>query len=342
MIIKYQDFKTKLKSLKKNELSPVYLFYGYENYLKNEIITHIEKLIIEPSIKEFNYSIFHLPDKESAGVSIESILQTANSYPFMSDKKLVIIKNINKLSASQDDFLENYIDNPSKTTCLILVGGDKLPKRNIFSKIENLYPTINFYHLFEPAICQWIIGEFRAFKKNISYPSAEKILAITGINLADIKQEIDKLVLYIDQNTEVTIEDVNICCGHYKENTTFELLPILAKKEIDQAMSILINLFDNNENEFAVMSAITDRYIKYLRFYDDVNAGMSEKDAAFKAGVRFYQNDFLRDARLLSGSDLTKYLQKILDTELKMKSGDNSKIQIEKLLFYLCKPLGKT
>jgi len=164
-LIKYQEFKSKLKSLKKSFLSPVYLFYGAEDYLKNETVSFIESIIIEPSTKDLNYSIFYFGDKNNSEISIETVLQSANSYPFVSDKKLVVVKNINKLPESQDNLLETYIDNPSTTSCLILIGTEKLPKRVLFKKIENMYPTVNFYHLFEHEIRHWIVEEIKLLKK---------------------------------------------------------------------------------------------------------------------------------------------------------------------------------
>src|SRR3989339_451202 len=338
-IIKYNEFKTKLKTLKKTTISPIYLFYGDEDYLKNEIISSIESITIEPSTKDFNYNVFYFGDKNNSDTSMETVLQSANSYPFISDKKLVIVKNINKLPESQDSLLETYIDNPSKTTCLILVGGEKLPKRVLFTKIESEYPTVNFYHLFESDICRWIVEEVKYFKKNISNSATQMLLDITGENLADIKREIDKLVLYAEENTEITIEDVEICCGHFKENTIFELLPVLAAKKINTVIEILTNLLNNGVSEFAILSTIADRYKKYFKFYEISDTGANEWEATTRAGVRFYQKDFLKDVRSLNKEDIKISLQNILNTELEIKSGRNSKMQIEKLFFELCKPL---
>ncbi|OGS37846.1 MAG: DNA polymerase III subunit delta [Elusimicrobia bacterium RIFOXYD2_FULL_34_30] len=341
-LIKYQEFKSKLKSLKKSFLSPVYLFYGAEDYLKNETVSFIESIIIEPSIKDLNYSIFYFGDKNNSEISIETVLQSANSYPFVSDKKLVIVKNINKLPESQDNLLETYIDNPSTTSCLILIGTEKLPKRVLFKKIENMYPTVNFYHLFEHEIRHWIVEEIKLLKKNISYSAAEMLFNITGRNLADIRREIDKLILYTDVKSEITLEDVESCCGYFKENTIFELLPVLARKELHQAIKILINLFSNGENEFAILSTISDRYKKYLKFYEVRDKGIAESEAITQAGINFYQKDFLKDVKLIKKENILDSLEKILNTELGIKSGKNSKIQIEKLLFELCKPASQT
>lgn len=338
-LVKYHDFKSKLKTMKKPDVSPVYLFYGKDEYLIDDAVSCIEKIIIDVSEKDLNYNVYHLTDKETSGLIMEQALQSANAYPFISEKKLVIIKNIHKLPASRDSLLEDYAANPSKTSCLILIADDKLPSRKVFGKIEKMYPSVNFYHLYEQGVLQWITGRFKEFKKSIDGNAVQTLFNITGDNLADISNEVDKLVLYAGENTEITSEDVEKCCGHFKENTVFELMPALARKEADRAIKILENLFNNGENEFAIISSITSRYRQYLKFYEIAETGIADSDAALRVGIRAYVDKFISDVRLLSKEDVGFALQKILDAELGMKSGANGKMQVERLFFDLCLPV---
>lgn len=343
-LVKYHDFKSKLKTMKKSDVSPVYFFYGKDGYLIDEAVSCIEKMIIDASEKDLNYNVFHLTDKKTSDLIMEHALQSANAYPFISEKKLVVIKNIHKLPASQDSFLEDYAANPSRTSCLILVAlvaDGKLPKRKIFGEIEKMFPSVNFYHLYEGGISHWVTGRFKGFKKNIDSDAAQTLFEITGDNLADIKNEVDKLVLYAGENTEITSGDVEKCCGHFKENTVFELMPALARKEADNAIKILENLFNTGENEYAILSSITGRYRQYLKFHEIAETGVADSDAALRVGIRAYVEKFLSDVRLLSKEDVGFALQKILDTELEMKTGANSRMQIEKLFFELCNPPGQ-
>ncbi|MBN1385293.1 MAG: DNA polymerase III subunit delta [Elusimicrobia bacterium] len=333
-LLRYRDFKTRLKTIKKSEISPVYLFYGHDDYLKNEVVASIEKIILSSSAKDLNYNVFHLPDD----LPIDKALQSANAYPFASEKKLIIIKNIHKLPASQDSFLEDYVENPSKTCCLVLIGSDKIPKRTVFSKIEKIFPTVNFYHLYERDICQWVIEEFKMLKKDIDYTAVQTLFNITGDNIADIKNEIDKLVLYVGEKSVISVTDVENCCGHFKENTVFELIPVLARKDVKTAIRILTNLFNSGESEFAIIASLTGRYRQYLRFYEIIETGVDEWEATTRVGVRFYREKFLNDVRLLAKEDVDLALRKILDSELRMKTGANSRLQVEKLFFELCLP----
>ncbi|PKM92929.1 MAG: DNA polymerase III subunit delta [Elusimicrobia bacterium HGW-Elusimicrobia-4] len=345
--LKYYELKTKFRTLKKSDVSPVYLFYGVEDYLKNETVTRLENILIEPDMHDLNYSVFHLPSKNEKqseattgitekNVVLENALSSADSLPFISDKKMVVIKNIHKLFESQDELLKKYIEKPHLSTCLVLVGGDKLPKREVFRKIEKLHPTVNFYNLSGGQICSWIIEYAKTFDKIISSDGAEEILKITGNNLFYIKNEIDKLILYVGNNSEIEMNDIENCCGHFRENTVFELMPALAEKNTETAIKMLANLFNSGEDEYMILAQVADRYRKYLRFNELTESGINDGEAALRAGVKFYQDKFITDARKFNISEIKLSLIKILETDLKMKSGGNSKNHIERLFFDLC------
>jgi DNA polymerase-3 subunit delta len=159
---------------------------------------------------------------------------------------------------------------------------------------------------------------------------------ITGNNLSEIKNEIDKLIMYVGDKTIIDMPDIQACCGHFKENTVFELMPALADKRIETAVKILANLLNNGEDEYMILAAITDRYRKYLRFTELTGSGISDGEAALRSGVKFYQDSFISDARKIDAAEIKNFLNKILETELKMKSGGDSVIHIERLLFDIC------
>ncbi|MEW6556891.1 MAG: DNA polymerase III subunit delta [Elusimicrobiota bacterium] len=354
--ISYYAFNSKLKLLKKSDISPVYLFYGKEDYLKNEAICQLEKILVEPELHDLNYSVFYLPDKHEkqpddvdTSVDKHKILQNAllscNSLPFLSETKLVVLKNFHNLLESQDSLLEKYIKNPAPTTCLVLVAGEKLPKRKIFQKIEEMYPIINFYNLPDNQLCNWILDYVSnlpppPFNKQISIDAADSIIKITGNALFDIKNEVDKLILYTAEKSEITIDDVEDCCGHFRQHSVFELLSPLAKKNIDMAIKILTNLFNNGEDEFGLLGVLSDRYRKYQQFFEAKSHGATDWDALKETEIKFFQKEFLDDVRQLEWAEIKSALQQILETEIKMKSGmgggGGSQVCLEQLVFELC------
>jgi len=115
-------------------------------------------------------------------------------------------------------------------------------------------------------------------------------------------------------------------------------MPALAGSNTDASIKILANLLNSGEDEYMILAAITDRYKKYLRFIEHTDSGVGSEEAAMRAGVRFYKDRFINDASRFNLSEVKFSLGKILETELKMKTGGNSVGYIEQLLFDLCLP----
>ena len=77
-----------IKNLKKDKFSKIYLLMGEEAFFINKISQFFQKNFINEDHKGFNQEIHY--GKET---TIESIINSCKSFPMMSDKKLVIVKN---------------------------------------------------------------------------------------------------------------------------------------------------------------------------------------------------------------------------------------------------------
>jgi len=327
----YLTLRNKISAQGVSSLAPVYFFYGGEEFFKDEAVSIIEKKVVEPATRDFNYNLYHLPETD-----IATVIYTANSLPFMTGKRLVIVRNFGKLPASQDELFESYIDNPSRSTCVVLVGGEKNPKRKIFDKLEQKSVSVNFYNLFGEEVVGYVIDMVSKEGKSISSDAAELLYEMTGRNMLEIKHETDKLLLYAGAGGEITAADVERCCGHFRENTGYDLVPLITCGETKKAAGMLHKMFEDGEDELKILSAIAEKFKQFHRFHGFIGRGENEYAAMAQAGVRFYKDAFLNDARRLSVGQTKTGLRLILAAELRMKSGLNCAIELEKLLLNLC------
>ncbi len=102
-----------LKEIQSGKISPLYLFFGSEEYLIKDTLNQAIEILVDPSSKDFNFNIYH------AEVSSPSdILDTARTLPFMTKHRVIIIKRID---AAKQTFMENrqllnYLESPYKET----------------------------------------------------------------------------------------------------------------------------------------------------------------------------------------------------------------------------------
>src|SRR5208283_3698855 len=108
---KYQELIT---GLKQHKVLSLYLFYGEEEFLIQEAIDLIIKEVVDPVARDFNFNTFFCRD-----ASVSEIVALAQTLPFMSEKRLIIAKEIDVFKAAELEQLIPYLSDPSPSTCLV-------------------------------------------------------------------------------------------------------------------------------------------------------------------------------------------------------------------------------
>src|SRR4030065_218498 len=116
------------EGLKKGrELPPVNCFYG-DSYRIEEAAQDIKNRVLTSAFKDMNYNSFDAKEADA-----DAIISTANTFPVMSKKRLIIVSRAESLLKSQQEAFLGYFKNPVSTTCLtFIISSDKIDKRLAF------------------------------------------------------------------------------------------------------------------------------------------------------------------------------------------------------------------
>lgn len=93
------SFNDILSEMKSGIIRSLYVLEGDENYLKNKILTALETKLIEPSVKSLDYVVFDYRNQPGK-VSLNKIENEIKTPPFMSQKRLIVVKNSGLFSYS--------------------------------------------------------------------------------------------------------------------------------------------------------------------------------------------------------------------------------------------------
>ncbi|HHX51488.1 MAG TPA: DNA polymerase III subunit delta, partial [Clostridia bacterium] len=122
----YQQVQTQIRQ---GQYALFYLFFGEETMLSRNLVRQLEEGLLQGSLKDFNYAVF---DGETTG--LVEVINSANTLPVFSTKRLVVVKNAPWFDAGiegtgEEELLLAYLENPSPTTCLVFFAGDKVDAR---------------------------------------------------------------------------------------------------------------------------------------------------------------------------------------------------------------------
>src|SRR3989338_1823550 len=112
----------------------VFLFIGDDNYSKEEAVKTLSSSLKAADSNELDYKVFY-----GGKIDVMEALEHVKTVPFLSEKRLIVIKEFEKLSREDKDRISEYIKNPSKSTCLVLES----PDESVLQGYDNIASRIN-------------------------------------------------------------------------------------------------------------------------------------------------------------------------------------------------------
>lgn len=225
------------QNLKNDKFSKIYLLMGEETFFIDKISNFFENAFIEESQKGFNQEIHYGKDS-----TISKILNSSKSFPMMSNKKLIIVKESKELDIFKNKnslFLENfieYINNPNPTTTLVFcLKNKKLDKRSkIYKSIEKNAVVLDTdskeNKIYDNQIPRWINKEVEENGYSIDDEATFLISENIGNNLVKITNALEKI--YINKTDKnINIKDVEFNVGINRDYNYFELQDSLVEKK---------------------------------------------------------------------------------------------------------------
>ena len=118
-----QTYNQITRDLTEGKFSKIYLLMGEETFFIKKISQFFETNFIEDQYRSFNLEIIYGRD-----TSIENVVGSSKSFPMMSDKKLIIVKEAQDLdifkrsNEKKSQVLIDYLNNINNSTTLISVS----------------------------------------------------------------------------------------------------------------------------------------------------------------------------------------------------------------------------
>ena len=212
-----------LKEIEQKKFRPVYLLHGDEPFFLDQIADALETLVVPESSRGFCQFILY-----GAEHDIGSVIQHARSYPFMSDRQLVMVREAQRMEGLKKEegqkLLENYVKNALDSTVLVLVFHGKVDERKGFAKaIAAKGALLKSAKLYDNKIPDWVISHCREKQVKISPAAVQMIVENIGNDLKRIHNEIQKVLVNLAPGEGIDVDQVERFLGISKEYNIFEL-----------------------------------------------------------------------------------------------------------------------
>ena len=245
--MKFVLFKNSLKE----GAAPIYLFDGEEEYFKErgeEMLK--ERFLGEPSL---NYSAFH--GETLKGAALSSLVAAAQSFPFMSEKRIVKVTDFYPTEKEYETYLKGYFENPSADTILLIVNSSRPKGKFDLKKMPNV-TYVDCGKADEETVLRWIYTQFRRAGVRADTDCCERVMHYCLGDMSRIAGETEKLIAYAGQGGAVSPEDVDAVVYKDAEYKTYEMTGAFGAGNYAKFLSVQRELMEKGADEGAVLNAL--------------------------------------------------------------------------------------
>jgi len=321
-----------LKTLQKGRLEPVYLFYGPGEFRMEKILDQIKSLVPEGT-RQLNLEILYGGETEP-----EKILEHARTLPFLAERRLIIVRRTEAVSADGLTRFLPYLENPSPSTCLVFVTSRTDFNKPFFKTLRSHGWAVKFEEPKNQQVVPWIMKTATEMGIKLSPQAAAYLHDIVGTKTRELYGELEKLSLSFDG--DVGIEQVKESVKHSRIYTVFELTNQISIRNRGASMLVLNRFLEEEDKRDAPLRVIgmLNRQIRLLwRTKLLAEKGTDPKDVMQKLGINYYGADqLLKQARLWKVRELERAFDLLYEADGRIKSASRPKPILENLVLALC------
>lgn len=316
------------KELKQGKLNNLYLLYGEETFLLENIVKKIKSNFGE-LLKGINDIVLEEND-------YASILSNIEIPAFGYEKKLVLVKQMglfqkegkkkNVTMVKEREKLIEYLKENRETikqTCILVFIEREVEKNDLYQTIEKLGGTICEFSAQKPIqITSRIKAIAKAYHVTIEEGAITYLMECVGTNLQEIINEIRKLIEYVGENGTITKREVDLLTVKQIQAVIFDLTDHLGKRNMKQAMQVLDGLIASKE---PIQKILVTLYNHFKKLYLLKIAIKENKDLAQSMKLRpnqlFLVNKYKMQTEYFTEQELRKLVEALIQLDSNYKVG---------------------
>lgn len=322
--------KIERKATTVESLKPVYLIYGDEQLLLEEAVARLKKNFSQEGNLDFNYDQF-CGDKDNAG----AMIQAAETLPFMSAKRLILVKDVDKLPSSDIKALAQYVSNPSPSTCLVLVAREVKKNNPLYKAAEKRGQIFEYKLPSKKEYPNWVKKSFKDKGQLATDNAARLLIDGVGYNLSRLSNEIEKISLFYKDRAEISEEDVSALVCQSCDKNIFDLVDSMSRKDANSALVEFKHLVEEGgDPPQLIFHMIVRQFRLLIKTKSLVDRDLTDQAISKELKIPFFVAKKLRQqARNFSAQKLQAIYGLLAEVDLALKTSEREpKLLLEDLL----------
>jgi DNA polymerase III subunit delta len=316
-----------------SDLKLVYLIYGTEDLRLAQALARLKKRVGDVADLDFNFDTF-----EGESAQADDIVAASNTLPFLSERRLVVVKHVDKMNAEGWNALAAYAANPSPTTVLVLVATKLAKNTRLYKAVDKLGGIAEYAAPRKAEYPREVQRLFADRGKTIALDGAELLVEAVGYDLRRLSVEADKTVAFVGARGEVTRADIEQVASTTAPTSVFEFTDALANRDGRSALRLLADLLGDGESVYGLHALALRSLRDLIAARSVIERGSGSLGEVAKAVGRpdWMVKNLPRQARAFTSQELVDALRAAAAAEAQMKTSRDPRLVFERWIVKVC------
>ncbi len=303
------------EDIKSGNFKSAYLLCGEEAYLKVQYKNKLLKAL-NPDDDTMNFNHY-----EGRNIDVKELIDLCETMPFFADRRVVLLEDTGFFKNKCDE-LADYMKELPDYLCLVFVEDEVDKRSKMYKAVKSCGRIGEFARQDEKTLMQWAAGILKREGKNITQRDMELLLTMTGIDMGNLRMELEKLITYTGDRNVVTRADIQEVCTTQTQNKIFDMVRAVTEKNQKRALDLYYDLLTLKEPPMRIMFLITRQFQILLNVRDMAGRGMDNQSIAKNAGIPpFAVKRNISQAKGFTMAQLKRALYDGADLEESVKTG---------------------
>ena len=258
---------------------------------------------------------------EGRNIDVKELIDLCETMPFFADRRVVLLEDTGFFKNKCDE-LADYMKELPDYLCLVFVEDEVDKRSKMYKAVKSCGRIGEFARQDEKTLMQWAAGILKREGKNITQRDMELLLTMTGIDMGNLRMELEKLITYTGDRNVVTRADIQEVCTTQTQNKIFDMVRAVTEKNQKRALDLYYDLLTLKEPPMRILFLLAKQFRQLLLVKEYTEEGVAQPEMASRLGVpSFVVRNIASCARSYRISELRQAVTDFVDAEEAVKTG---------------------
>lgn len=324
------------RELEGGRIQPLYLFVGEEQYLQERALRLLRD-VVDEGLRVFNVSAFSIGSDNGAGskTTAAMVIDAANQMPMMSARRIVVVRDFDKIKEDEQELVLAYLKNPAPTTTMVFQAVSPDKRRKLTAALMKTCAVVTFDLLDEGRARRWAEARLKQSGCSIEPAALSLLIGLAGTGLTRLVNELEKLAAYAGGGA-ISSAAVQELVPRAREHTSWELWDAINARDRKRALKLMERLLDDSD-ALPILGSLASLYRRLLTGKELIEGGASPPEITKATGQ--WSDTFFTRLRRASRAEIVHGLRRIAEVDNAIKNSEGTpRLQMEYLVAELTLP----